>query len=629
MRYGKPWILLLTLALFLTAVLFWQQEPAVQFQTDMGKPPISVQVYGNGRSEQIDGWEDGTGRCYVFLPAFAELSQTELKLEEGSRVSVNGQRLVNGQTCENFQLEETYPLEYSCDGEICRSSLIFLRSAKLSSVHIRVQSGNMAYIHREKGNEESGTIHIYGADGTASYVGNLKSISGRGNGTWTSEKKSYSLSLAGDGDLLEMGSAQRWILLANDGDPSHLRNKLVYDYALDAGLNYSPESRWVDLYLNGEYVGLYQLCERNEIHPQRVALEESNSFLVSLELEKRLAEQEIPYICTDSGRALRIHHSSLADGELKQLWQSAENAILAENGTDPITGKSWLELIDLDSWARKYLVEELFGNGDAGGLSQFFYCDTETGKILAGPVWDFDISMGSSGVWQQMQPQAFFANRERLYRGMESSWYQALWEKEAFSQRVIQLYRDEFRPLLVTYLRSTLPEYAAHIQTAAQLNRCRWNRDSAQEATAKIQEYMPERMAFLDSVWLENETWHRVLVDINDGSNIACYAVRPGDTLPQLPDITAFPDAIGWYDRKTEQPVDLSAPVTGDLDIYCKRETWEDADWENSGNGEPPYLKVSLKVFLALFLAAAGWESIRQTAAFRAGKRKEMKKHQN
>lgn len=622
MRYGKPWILFLTAALLLVALLLWRQEPQIQLHMEQEAAPISFQVYGEGKTEQIRCWEQN-GRYYLFLPSFAEPGQTQLKLDGIREVLLDGAAMENGRICETLTEGKRHSLEYTQNGERITGELVVLGGSSIPSVHIRVQSGSMDYIHEEKGNTESGSIHIYNTDGSVSFSGNLKSINGRGNGTWTSEKKSYSLSLAGEADLLDMGSAQKWILLANDGDPSHLRNKLVYDFAGEAGLAGSPESRWVDLYLNGEYAGLYQLCERNEIHPQRIDLPEESSFLVSLELEKRLVEQQIPYVATDSGRALRIHHSSLETEALESLWQSVENAIFAADGIDPVTGKHWETLIDLDSWARKYLVEELFGNGDAGGLSQFFYGDTETGKLYAGPVWDFDISMGSDGIWQQMRPQAFFANRKRLYRGMDSSWYHALWEKEAFSQRVVQLYRETFRPLLEIYLQENLPDYAQQIHGAAQRNQLRWGRSSAEEAAKQIETYMVQRLEFLDSIWLEGETWYTVLVDINDGSNIACYAVRPGDALPQLPDITGVYDAEGWYHRGTEQAVDISQPVTENLDLYCRRKIWEEPG-ESSGD---PGVTAPAAAFLALFLTAAGWEWVRQRASGRKGKRTEN--HQN
>lgn len=261
MRYGKRWILLLTAVLTLAAGLIRLWEPEEQPQESAPEIPLSVQVSTEERTEQITCWENGEGQYYLFLPAFADLSRTELRLKTGAGGTLNGRKLENGQSCGSFQLGEPYGLEYTWEGSVFRGTLTFLRSAQIPSMHIRTQSGTMDYIHEGKGNQESGSLHVYQPDGKQSYNGNLQAISGRGQGSWFNEKKPYALTLAGEADLLGMGAARRWVLLANFADHSHLRNKLVYDYAAEVGMPYSPESCWVDLYLNGEYAGLYQLSE--------------------------------------------------------------------------------------------------------------------------------------------------------------------------------------------------------------------------------------------------------------------------------------------------------------------------------------------------------------------------------
>lgn len=157
-----------------------------------------------------------------------------------------------------------------------------------------------------------------------------------------------------------MGKAKKWILLANAYDSSHLRNKIVLDASAAVGPPYTPECRWVDLYLNGEYAGLYLLTERNEVDSQRVDIAGNGSFLVSKDWETRFISRKRTYFTTDSHAALRILYSDISTEELKSTWQSAENAILAEDGIDPVTGKSWQELIDMDSWVRRFLIEEVF-----------------------------------------------------------------------------------------------------------------------------------------------------------------------------------------------------------------------------------------------------------------------------
>ena len=261
-------------------------------------------------------------------------------------------------------------------------------------MYIDTGSGSMDYIHAVKGNEEPGTIRLYDADGNMTLTEVVDSIKGRGNATWLRSKKPYSITLSSQAGPLGMEEATRWILLANAYDYSHLRNKLAYQFAREAGLSFSPDCQWTDLYLNGEYVGLYLLCERNEVHPSRVDIPRNNSFLVSIELHDRLESQNYAFAQTQSGTSFRIHHAGMEIAQIQQLLQSVENALFAEDGIDPVTGKSWNQLIDVDSWARKYLVEEIFANYDAGSVSQYFYY-TGDGKLYAGPVWDFDNTLAS------------------------------------------------------------------------------------------------------------------------------------------------------------------------------------------------------------------------------------------
>lgn len=571
MGYGRRWIGLLTGILAALILLFWLQEPNPKGNfAARASVPFTVEVTAQGHTERVDCWRRDDGQYFVFLPAYARLSEARIYLQDQKEIYVDHVPVQNGQSCDGFQPGQAYSMTFSANSTNRERTVTFLCSRNLPSLYIDVQSGNMDYIHEEKGNEESGRIRLLSPEGTVDFSGNLNSIRGRGNYTWTKEKKPYSLTLTAEANLLGMGAAREWILLSNPVDPSLLRNKLVFDYAAEAEMPYSPESRWVDLYLNGSYAGVYQLSERNEVHSQRVALEETDSFLVSMEAGSRLLQQGYPHVSTQRLTFLRIHHSALEEEQLQALWQSAENAVFAEDGIDPITGKSWTELIDLDSWARKYLIEEIFGSVDAGAISQYYYGTISDGKICAGPVWDYDVALGNTKAWQLSRPEAFFANRAKQNLWMGETWYYALYQKEAFYDRVVTLYREEFRPLLSNWLADNLEAYALQLEPAARLNTYRWQTLPFREEIRYLQSYMEARLAFLDSVWLEGETWYTVLVDLAEGSNTACYAVRPGDPMPQLRNIADIEDAVGWYHRDTNEPVDLTAPVDRNLDIYLK-----------------------------------------------------------
>lgn len=100
----------------------------------------------------------------------------------------------------------------------------------------------------------------------------------RGNSTAGQDKKPYKIKLNKKADLFEMGGKdadgnpiknKHWVLLANCFDESLMRNKLCYDLSEKFGL-LSMKSTWVDVVMNGKYVGNYQLCQHIRVAEERV-----------------------------------------------------------------------------------------------------------------------------------------------------------------------------------------------------------------------------------------------------------------------------------------------------------------------------------------------------------------------
>ncbi|MDY5575908.1 MAG: CotH kinase family protein [Lachnospiraceae bacterium] len=130
-----------------------------------------------------------------------------------------------------------------------------------TDLHIRdtYTSGNLSV----QGNE------TYDNENSELYNGGV-SVKLRGNSTRYLDKQPYKIKLDDKADLLGMGSSKHWVLLANAIDHTFIRNKLVYDLSGDLGASYSAESDNVVLILNGEYQGVYQLCEQLRISDERI-----------------------------------------------------------------------------------------------------------------------------------------------------------------------------------------------------------------------------------------------------------------------------------------------------------------------------------------------------------------------
>ncbi len=620
MRYGKVFISLFTAALMAAAAVMG----LVEFR-NRRTIPISVAVESPGGTEEIPCWKSEWGEYYVFLPSYASLAQTYVTVNGEGSLTMEGIPVAQGSSLGEFREDTPYTLTHSLWIREYDYTVTFLRSANIPALYLDVKSGSMDYIHEAKENQESGALRLYTAGGELDHSGAVSKIETRGNSTWSSAKKPYNVDFSEDTDLLGMGAAKRWILLANAQDTTQLRNKIVYDFARQVGLAYSPESQWVDLYLNGNYAGVYLLCERNEVHPQRVDLDPGSSFLVSKERKSRMDIAGNPYVYTAGEVALRIRYSSMEADALLEIVQAAENAILSPDGIDPNTGKCLEELLDLDSWAKKYLIEEVFGNTDGDKLSQYFYYDGTDGKLCAGPVWDYDRAMGNPLVIQQECPNQFFANRPDI---LESPWYYALCQNEAFQQRVVQIYEETFQPALQALLERGIQEDQAFLTGAAEMNAVRWNTWDTAQQTQAMQTYMSQWVDFLTRLWVDQEPYYQVIAN-GYGNAKNCYLVSPGGEAPQLMNYDYRDDIEidGWYYKDTDIPFDPAMPITENRELQLRyREIAPQQKEEDSGQPSP--LRYGPAVVFGIMLAAVCVTGLYQAKRSGANKDERSKQHE-
>lgn len=512
--------------------------------------PLSVTIAG---TETIDCWRKD-GCYYVFLPGYADGSQAKLVTNPLFPVSIDGQKVGKDTVCADFPLGQRLPIVYSKWGKAHEAQVLFCQSGNLPTLYIDTASGSMDYIHKEKGNAESGKLRLYRDDGTLDCDAQISAINGRGNATWAAEKKPYSLELTQKTDLLGMGKAKKWILLANYYDDSNISNKLSFDFAAEVGCAYTPECQWVDLYLNGNYAGLYLLSERNEVDSQRVDIEENGSFLLSMEYEERWNGKNYPALFSMHGNLLRIHRAGMSADLAWEIWQSAEDAIFSEDGVDPRTGKEWEALIDTESWAQQYLLWEVFAEYDAGAISKFFYYDPQTEKIFAGPVWDMDNILNQE---KMHPPNILQSQRKYIWNRERESMFYRLWQIDSFRETVKRLYREEYRPRLLELAETGMQAYLAQSLPAARLNCIRWKTGDPAERTTCMERYLKERIAFLDE-YLGHEEDYCVLAVLRE-PQWRSFAVKRGKTADFLPS-----ENITWLDYETGEPFDITDPVTED-----------------------------------------------------------------
>lgn len=238
-------------------------------------------------------------------------------------------------------------------------------------------------------------------------------IRGRGNGSWNMSKNPYKIKLEQKTDLFGMGKSKTWVLLANYFDSSLIRNCLVSRLGDAAGLEYTPQGVFVEVVMNGEYLGNYYLCEQVQVNKNRVAIDELKEEDTSIPeiqggylMEFCPDDDESPsYFETSRGLMLgNMNPSFDADEDgfvseeqkeyIRNYIQQAEDAIWSD-------GTEYEEYLDLQSladywWIMEFTVnEDAFRTDSAHMFKPRFEADGSEGKLHFGPLWDFDASLGN------------------------------------------------------------------------------------------------------------------------------------------------------------------------------------------------------------------------------------------
>ncbi len=240
---------------------------------------------------------------------------------------------------------------------------------------------------------------------TATYE--LEYIRGRGNSTWGPSKRPYKLKLDKKADLLGMGANKHWILLANYYDVTMLRNKFTYWLGDAIGLEFTPKCEFVNVVMNGKYLGSYYLCEQVRVGKSRVDIDDlaaddeskaitSGSAITGGYLLACEQKSDRLNINTEKEMTFAIESPDFEDYKNDEQYkyisdyvQQTENAIFGKNFKDS-KGISYDEYLDVDSAIDYYWVQEFSLNGDAFGTGSTYLYKKRNGKLYWGPLWDFD-----------------------------------------------------------------------------------------------------------------------------------------------------------------------------------------------------------------------------------------------
>ena len=506
--------------------------------------------------EQVHVFNSKDGDVYVFLPSYAKMEQVMIGLNNAHRFVLNGLKLSDGMTCSQFQTETPYRLE---SGWMRSTTLWFYQSQNVSTIYIETASGNMEWIHKDQNYKEMISMKVYTSDGEINYQGSTDSIKGRGNATWTLAKRPYTLTLDKAADLLGMGEGQKWVLLANALDQTNLNNYLVNYLAASVGMEGTPECRFVDLYLNNQYNGLYLLTEKVEVGEKRLDIgASSDSFLCRVDLAERWGKLKNPFL-TDLGRVVEIGYpETLSEWEALEIKEKTDQLETIISSDADLSAEA---CFDLDSWVCRYLLDEISGNIDSDLASSYFY--HVNGVFYAGPVWDYDLTFGNSE--RNQFSSAFIAKNAQKSDFLWSPYYASLYRNSSFYNRMVALYETEFLPVLQQLISTDFDRIVAEIDASSKMDALRWEVTQSSNfvcTTAGLKSYICDRVDFLNRAWLGNEEFCTVQIKTAESVPYLTMSVEKG-TYPKDMQVDFLTSE--WMISETGEIFDVSKPITEDV----------------------------------------------------------------
>ncbi len=345
-------------------------------------------------------------------------------------------------------------------------------------------------------------------------------VKGRGNWTWkNSFKKPYKIKFAAKQAPLGLDRSRHFVLLAHNEDFSgYLRSATGFELSRLLDMPYTPGEVPVELVLNGDYMGLYFLCEKIRVEGGRVDIFEQSD----LEQNPDNATGGWLLELSDDGDKVIDQHqnndpanprfsfvshspevlSNVQRSYIHNLIARADSAIYVPNKND----RHWEQLIDIDQAARFYVIHEVMENVEAFSGSMFIYKDLGWDeKLKFGPVWDFDNSYykeGTTGnhfIYDYPSPFSFL-------------WIKEMLKFPRFQLAVRRVWQQFNSNNVLQSLNQNASQWREKLIVAEQQDRLRWHLYASNHSPESPSVYLgiiAKKVAWLDSQWLPSADVNR------------------------------------------------------------------------------------------------------------------------
>ena len=420
----------------------------------------------------------------------------------------------------------------------------------------------------------------------------------RGQSSQMFPKTSYTIELRKENGadtsaaLLGMPAGEDWVLYAPYSDKTLLRNAVTYYLGNKMG-SWQPHYRFCELYLNGEYYGIYALTESikrdvsrvdiSKLKPDEVSGDDlTGGYIIKADKTDGLGSDEYFTISTEaqyqnSGNYEFTYvypkYDVLVPEQkeyIKKFLTDAQNALNGDDFSDLPDG--FRKYFDARSFVDFQIMQELTNNVDGYKFSTFFYKDKDSkgGKLHAGPLWDFDLCYGNEDYTDfNLQTDTWLYPKFADYYGGRIHWWARMMEdlsyRSLFMNRWKELRRGPFRTDSVMLFIDSTIDYlgdavARNFEKWPVIGEYVWPNyfigQTYEEEIDYLKDWITDRMNWMDAnVMLaenvsENYDKKEILVFPNpatDRINICLYTDQASEIRTEIYDLLGRKAAIFTY----------------------------------------------------------------------------------
>ncbi len=368
---------------------------------------------------------------------------------------------------------------------------------------------NAPVVSKENEDYLSCTISVNGKSIVSDYLGTAR-IRGRGNSSWLwYDKKPYRIKLDEKIGLLGLGSNRDWVLLANYRDPTDLMNVFGFEVSGWLGLPFTNHSRFVEVTLNGDFIGLYQLTEQVEQGGNRVDVDNVDGLLICLDAD------DGPYYSPNAGdnfwsTVFEVPVCVKYPGEptAYQLTAIRNDFAKLEEAINRYDYNAVAELMDIQSFINYLIVQELVYNVEIDAPRSVFIHKDAGEKYVMGPVWDFDA--GFDFDWSTMYTGHNFFDEQELVLGTNpvnhtngyriSNFFTQMFRNQQFVLEYKARW-NEVKDSIFEHAWEVMEKYELSLQEAMARDLQRWPIDrNYTTETGRMEAWLSQRVTYLTTV---------------------------------------------------------------------------------------------------------------------------------